>query len=365
MLNLNYIADLSVPNKSAYAVHVLKICDNFSKIGYNVNIYLYSNKKKITRHQIKSDFNLKDKPNLNYCFDKKVKRNLLNNLVFGFWCKKKIKKNSLIISRSIIAALILIIFNFKVILEIHHEMSGLTKIIYNFLSKLKLTKDLRFIFIHKNLQKKFNIPRKKSIILDDGVDLDDFLIDVNPKKNCVYTGSFAKGKGIELISKIAIRNPSLKIYAYGNLDTLEKKEKYLSIKNLIFLDYVKYNKIPKILKQSLILLMPYQKKIGILAKNIYVEKYISPLKLFEYLASSNIIIASKLPVYSHILKNKFNCILCNHDSTSEWSNNIKNIIKSPKKYSKIRKNAFLTAKQFTWFVRAKKIIQFSQKQSLI
>ena len=46
MLNLNYIADLSVPNKSAYTVHVLKICDNFSKIGYNVNIYLYSNKKK-------------------------------------------------------------------------------------------------------------------------------------------------------------------------------------------------------------------------------------------------------------------------------------------------------------------------------
>ena len=32
MLNLNYIADLSVPNKSAYTVHVLKICDNFSKL---------------------------------------------------------------------------------------------------------------------------------------------------------------------------------------------------------------------------------------------------------------------------------------------------------------------------------------------
>ena len=210
MLNLNYIADLSVPNKSAYTVHVLKICDNFSKIGYNVNIYLYSNKKKISQNQIKSDFNLKGKPNLNYCFEKKVKRNLLNNLVFGFWCKKKIKKNSLIISRSIISALILIIFKFKVILEIHHEMSGFTKIIYNILSKSGLTKDLRFIFIHKNLQNKFNIPRKKSIILDDGVDLDDFSINTNPKKNCVYTGSFAKGKGIELISKIAIKNPSIK-----------------------------------------------------------------------------------------------------------------------------------------------------------
>ena len=73
---------------------------------------------------------------------------------------------------------------------------------------------------------------------------------------------------------------SIKFYPYGNLDTIEKLENYLSIKNLIFLDYVKYKK-SKILKQNLILLMPYQKRIGILAKDIYVEKYISPLKLLN------------------------------------------------------------------------------------
>ena len=83
------------------------------------------------------------------------------------------------------------------------------------------------------------------------------------------------------------------------------------------------------------------------------------------MASSNIIIASKLPVYSHILKNKFNCILCNYNNPNEWSKNIKNIIKSPKKYSKVRKNALLTAKKYTWYIRAEKIINFSKKQNLI
>lgn len=365
MINLNYIADLSLPNKSAYAVHVLKICDNFVKEGCIVNLYLYSNQKKISNSKIKLDFNLKNNLNIHYCFKKKVNRNIFNNIIFGFWCQRKIKKNSLIISRSIISALILIFFKFKVILEIHHEMSGLTKIIYNYFSKLGLTKELRYIFIHKNLQKKFGILKNKSIVLDDGVDLDDFTIKSRPKKNCVYTGSFAKGKGLELISEIAYQNPGVKFYAYGNTDTAQKSKNYSSLKNLIFLDYVRYQKIPKILKENLILLMPYQKKIGILAKNIYVQKYISPLKLFEYLASSNIIIASKLPVYSHILKNKINCILCKYNDAKEWSYNIKKIIKKPKKYNQIRKNAFKTASKFTWLIRVKKIIEFSSKQKLI
>ena len=39
------------------------------------------------------------------------------------------------------------------------------------------------------------------------------------------------------------------------------------------------------------------------SKNLDTAKYMSPLKLFEYLAMSKIIIASKLKVYSHILKN--------------------------------------------------------------
>ena len=65
--------------------------------------------------------------------------------------------------------------------------------------------------------------------------------------------------------------------------------------------------------------MPYQKKISILAKNIYVQNYFSPLKLFEYLASGNIIIASKLPVYNHILKNNHNSVLCDPNNPREWS----------------------------------------------
>ena len=40
MDEINYIADFSVPNKSAYAVHVFKICDSFAKRKKLNSIYI-------------------------------------------------------------------------------------------------------------------------------------------------------------------------------------------------------------------------------------------------------------------------------------------------------------------------------------
>ena len=39
--------------------------------------------------------------------------------------------------------------------------------------------------------------------------------------------------------------------------------------------------------------MPYEEKIGVSIKGLDVSQYISPLKLFDYLASGSVIVASK------------------------------------------------------------------------
>lgn len=362
MNEINYIADFSVPNKSAYAVHVFKICDSFVK-KKKLNLYLYSNENNIPFYEIKKNYNLKENFQIHYCFKKKRKRNILNNLIFSFWLKKRINKNSYILSRSIIPAIILKLFSFKIVLEIHHEMTGLTKKIYNSLDKFNLLKNLNYIFIHKNLKKKFKKKNDNCIILDDGVAIEDFKLTTKKvKKNCIYTGSFAPGKGIEFLAELAKDNPKVKFCAYGNITDYNHMTTYKEIKNLKFMNYVYYNKIPKILKSNLILLMPYRNQIGILAKNISVENYISPLKLFEYLAASNLIIASKLKVYEHILKDKYNCFLCSPNDKYSWNNNINKIIKNPKNFLSIKKNAFKTAKKYTWDDRAKKILNFFEEK---
>jgi len=104
--------------------------------------------------------------------------------------------------------------------------------------------------------------------------------------------------------------------------------------------------------------MPYEEKISVLIKNLDVSSYISPLKLFDYLASGSTIIATDKPAYSHILKNNFNSILISTLKTDEWVYKIKEIFNNNHNTLKIKKNALRTAKKYTWLSRCEKIINF-------
>ena len=106
--------------------------------------------------------------------------------------------------------------------------------------------------------------------------------------------------------------------------------------------------------------MPYQKKVKGRA-SIWLEKYMSPLKMFDYMAANLIILASDLSVYKHILKNNFNCKLIRVNDDSKWSETIYSVLKNNnKKNTYLKKNAYQTAKRYTWDKRCQKIISLSR-----
>ena len=106
--------------------------------------------------------------------------------------------------------------------------------------------------------------------------------------------------------------------------------------------------------------MPYARKIFINADNITNENYISPLKLFDYLSSGKILVASKLDSYKHLLIDQENCFLVSPDKAEDWVNKLNKIFKNYKNLKKIRHNARNTAKLYTWNKRAQKIIEFTK-----
>ena len=106
--------------------------------------------------------------------------------------------------------------------------------------------------------------------------------------------------------------------------------------------------------------MPYQKKVKGRG-SIYIQKYMSPLKMFDYMAAKMIIIASDLLVYKHILKNNFNCRLINVNDDKEWSKVIQYSFKNNTKNKYLKVNAYKTVKKYTWDNRCKNIIRFFKK----
>ena len=352
-----YISELNLPNTSAYSIHVMKMCEAFSKLGFSIDLFAIkrSNLKKIFKI-----YDIKYKFNIISIFNNFLKLNLLLRLIFSLKILlKNLDKESIIISRSILFALIASVKKKNIILELHHEISGFSKFLYLFLKKFKLIQNLRFIFLHKALKKKYKIENSKNIVLDDAVNIENFNLKKKKKfKNtCVYIGSFFKGKGIEQIFRLAKLNKQIFFHIYGEKKYLKNKKLK---KNIKIFDYVSYSRIPKILSYYEVALMPYQRKIKGRG-SIWLEEYMSPLKMFDYLAAKMIIIASDLKVYKHILKNNFNCKLVKINDDNKWSKTINSVFKDIKKNNYLKHNAYNTAKKYTWDIRCKKVISFAKK----
>ena len=348
-----YISELNLTSKSAYSIHVLKMSEAIKKLGYDIKLFTIYNQSLSKTYNF---YNIKNKFKIISIFKSKIRINFFLRLFYSFKILRKTNSEKCVyISRSIIFALISCLFKKRTILELHHEITGFSKILYFFFKTFKIIENLNYIFLHKKLSNIYKIKKKRFTILDDAVCLKDFILKKNKKykRTCVYVGSFFEGKGIEQIIRLAAKNKKINFHIYG-------EKKYLNYeiisKNIRVFNHIPYKKIPEILSKYHVALMPYQNRVKG-RSSIWIEKYMSPLKMFDYLASGLLIIATDLRVYNHIMKHNYNCklVTLNHDDT--WNHTIKNLFDKLNKYNYLKKNALLTATKYTWEIRAKLIFK--------
>ena len=83
--------------------------------------------------------------------------------------------------------------------------------------------------------------------------------------------------------------------------------------------------------------------------------------MFEYMASGRVIIASDLPVLREIL-NGTNSYLANAEDVSDWMRCINEIIDNKEEAIHKAQKAKQDVKQYTWGIRAKKMLALIVKQ---
>ena len=95
------------------------------------------------------------------------------------------------------------------------------------------------------------------------------------------------------------------------------------------------------------------------------SRFMSPLKLFESLASGTPILCSNIKVLREVLKNHYNSILINDfENKKEWIEKINEVSKNYKKLKFISGNALITAKKYTWFKRSESFINLYKINNL-
>ncbi len=354
-----YIAEIFLPNKSAYSTHVIKMCNELTNKFSSTELILFHSMKNITYQKLKKDYILTGRKSFKiknfFSYQKNI--NFIKRLFFGYRVANylKNKKKDFVITRSLITSFFLSLHKIYHKVEIHNELNGLTKFLLINLNFLNSNYVEKVIFISYELSKKFSTNKK--LILHDAVDIRNFnKIKIKNKfKNVGYVGSFYKGRGIELIIQLARKNLNLNFFLIGQVKKFKSFSKLTP--NVKILKHAPYSEIPTILSKLDIVLMPYQKVVQINSDNLNTASYCSPLKMFDYLASGRIILSSNLPGIKEILKNNYNSIIVNNYSVYNWDKSIKRILTNKTLANKLSINAYNTALNNTWQRRLNKIIE--------
>ena len=107
-----------------------------------------------------------------------------------------------------------------------------------------------------------------------------------------------------------------------------------------------------------VLLMPYQKQVSIGIDSTDTSKWMSPMKMFEYMSASVPIVSSNLPVLREVLIDNKNSILVKPDDVNEWSNALENLFNKPDLAIRLSENSYKDYQnKYTWNIRAQGILQ--------
>ena len=175
-----------------------------------------------------------------------------------------------------------------------------------------------------------------------------------------YTGHFYPGRGIELILSLADCLPNFQfLLVGGNPSDVERLRAKMfhdqaSRTNCHFIGFVPNADLPLYQAACDVLLMPYQTQVAA-SSGGNIAPYLSPMKLFEYLATGRVLLSSNLPVFREIL-NLDNAVLLPPDDIEKWADALLDLSQNPEKRATYGANARLHAEKYTWETRAAKIL---------
>jgi len=174
-----------------------------------------------------------------------------------------------------------------------------------------------------------------------------------------YFGSLEKSKGSDFIVKLAKIDKKNNYFIFGgNFKEVEELNCINKSSNLKINKSIEYGKLNKYISSMDVLIMPSNiRVIRSLGGIGNISKYTSPMKIFDYLASGKLIIASDVRVYREILQHDKNCILIKKLNILLWLRTLNYVQYNLKKINKIKRNAFNLSKKYTYSLRAKKLLE--------
>lgn len=354
---LLYLTNTVFPSRSANSLQVLKMSRAFEDNGYKVSIVGYrANFKKISTNQ---SMNLIFYP-FKFCSNKILKVYAVM-VLFS-------KRPSLVYTRNPSLALLSCKFGFTTFLELH-GLPIKTSLRYRDLSNVLENKNLvKIISISQRLSLDLLEEFKglpfghKGLVAHDGADLDiDATLSTN-KSSIIRVGYFGQlypGKGMEIIFQLSALLPNVQFDVYGGTskDIIYWKSKCASCQNVVINGYIANDSVIEKMKKCDILIAPYLSSVSHSGSGD-ISRWMSPLKLFEYMSAKRPIIATDLPVIREVLSDGETALLCKAEDADSFASAIKKLANDGQLRYRLALSAHkLLQTKYTWNQRASKILR--------
>ena len=373
-MNLIYLANQRLPTEKAYGIQIVKMCETFSVRGMDVELVIPTRKNPIDKtifeyYGVRNNFKVKKIFSPDFYFPGKLDKIafLIKNFLSAFILSAYVllKTPDIIFSRDEFLIYILSFFKKNLIFEAH-KFSPRRAGLYRRFNKA----GIKIITISRGLKDefvKFGFDSDSILVAHDGVDLEEFVINIDKiearkrvglpanKKIVLYSGQLFEWKGADILAEVAALVEDTLFVFVGGLggDLVRFKKKFGTRANVLILGQKPHREIPYFLKAADVLVLPNKKDGGAS------EFYTSPLKLFEYMASQKPIVASDLPALREIL-NENNSFLVNPDDVSCFANGVVKVLSDNVLADGISKKAFEDVGKYAWEKRAERIINFIQ-----
>lgn len=372
-MHILYFSGVKLPSTSVASIHVMKMAQAFANAGHKVELYAHGRpgataKKLFKRYNIEKEFTLHLSPFIKLPVYTKTKP--LRQMSSP---KSKVKRPDLVFGRDPVALALFCPSDIPVIFETDSLPTGkpnhwaFIKLLRqpNFRGIVTQSDALKQTLLHKYEE----LGAEQVFVAHDGADLREY-ISAQPRNtdilkgrkdapNVGYAGSLYPGKGVELIERIAKICPEFDFHVVGG--TKWQLHKYRTKElppNLYFYGYKRHADIPAYLKAFDIVVAPYQHH-ALIRTGKNVSRWVSPMKLFEYMAAEKPIICSDLPLITEILTDKKNALLVPAAEEQRWAQKIRFLHQNPAIAQHLTQQALIDLKaKYTWDKRAHAITDF-------
>lgn len=368
-MKIYYYSGATLPSDAAKSVHVMKMCQALGRSGHDVTLFARGAGSEIKAiydyYGVTDCFKIEPSPD--------IRIPLIGGAVrlFNIWRRKRALGGAdIYYGRDPIALALFSDANGRISYEAHQMAYLLThRFVTRFLQKLGHFTG--FVCISEALKRDFlseygDLAPEKVLVAHDGadiavkIDVSGALLGRDHVFKAGYAGSLHGGKGAEIIMNAAQAAKDIDFHVFGGKpeQILALKEAYPSVQNVYFYGHRPHSELSGYLAQMDVLLAPYQREARIKTGQD-IARWISPMKLFEYMAVEKPIMCSDLAVIKEILRDGENAVLLSPDDVQAWVSALYKMRDDPMFGRALSAQAHDDlVRSYSWDVRARNVAEF-------